>query len=275
MKNLILFAVAALLMGRFPAVAEVAATEVVASETAKDAPLKFLDDVLRAPELKKPVTFEAKSMALDDVLKKLAAQSGVVFQTPQGSRSASRLVTLRVRALPLADVLLAFRRLYGIKWNSQVAGTWTMQEPTDLEAQLLSLGDVSLSQPYQEHGRQKTKSTEWFDLALAHSNEATLNGDGFKVAGLPLQTKVGLRRDCEDRAAQRLSEAYAPAVIAALELGFLFIEPLPSPFKNPDGIVVTTSISFADAMGRTIAPLALTATKTPGAKTASVAGSTK
>ncbi len=80
------------------------------------------------------VTFEARRQKLPDVLAALQAQSGVTLSVAPGSLFASKLLTARARAMPLARVMASLSHLYGAAWVKRgTAFEMRSNERSDIE----------------------------------------------------------------------------------------------------------------------------------------------
>jgi len=100
-----------------PAQEPVAATP--PAQVVEAAPLLDENTIRDVTSLQAPVTFEAKRQKLPDVLATLQAQSGVTLTIAADSPLASKLLTARAKAMPLAKVLALLCRTYAAAWARQ------------------------------------------------------------------------------------------------------------------------------------------------------------
>ena len=89
------------------------------AQTVEAAPLLDESTIRDVASLQAPVTFEAKRQKLPDVLAALQAQSGVALTIAADSPLASKLLTARAKAMPLAKVLALLCRTYDAAWARQ------------------------------------------------------------------------------------------------------------------------------------------------------------
>lgn len=93
------------------------------------------------------VSIEVKQRPLGDLLSELQAQSAVMLACAPNCPDAAMRVTARVKEMPLANLLNAFSRLYGVRWNRNGDKSYLMHagDLNSLEREVVKQGDPQWS----------------------------------------------------------------------------------------------------------------------------------
>ncbi len=193
-----------------------------ATQQPQAAPLLDESSIRDEKSLQIPVTFEARRQKLPEVLAALQAQSGITLTVAADSPYASKLLTARAKAMPLAKVLALLCRTYSAAWARQGAAfemrsngrgildnsmwkllsTWentatrAMLDPIDWTDEIANLGAARLQKkdglPFEEVSeevRQKLRAqlegqdVSKLALALQGASLAALEGSTAEITG--------------------------------------------------------------------------------------------
>ncbi|MGI9091731.1 MAG: hypothetical protein ACR2GG_11635, partial [Gemmatimonadaceae bacterium] len=212
-------------------------------------------DALLEPALQIPLSFEVKSLPLSELLAQLQKQSGVIFKIADEPQSAPLRVTARANKLPLAEVMRALRRLYGVSWTRDAPTSWTMSysEKGALERELLRFGEADNLQTLRLQ-KVRERHPDWLGEVFQHTDDAALNGaGGVSLSVLPVEMRARLRADSEANASYRVIEDHLRAQLALIDdyrISFEWLQPRPTqnapaaPYlqvlaRSADGKIVT------------------------------------
>lgn len=172
------------------------------------------------------VSFEAVRRPLSDLLLDLSQQSGVKLTASAGSLATARVVTARVREMPLSDVLSAFSRLYGVTWTKAGDRQYAMNASgrSELDLRVSQLGNLAWFRHWREHNRNSAPKhlkiampVDWPAEILPHVDIKALRAStGVPISSLPEKIQQGLRRVKEEQWAEQIIRAYSIASAESL-----------------------------------------------------------
>lgn len=214
-------------------------------------------DLEREAALGVKVSFEARRRLLRDLLSDLQKRSGVMLRAGHGSPAASVRVTARVKEMPLANLMNALSRLYGVVWTKDADNVYTMRasDRPELQVKMLQLGDPYWFR-YRErtptgHREREQRRNGLADEIMKHVDAGALSSlEGVPVSTLPVELQIKLRRYVEEEVASELASAQRRAVEALDQQPWsLHFAPPPGATirvrTNKGGVTIPTSPSVS------------------------------
>lgn len=174
-----------------------------------------------AEVLEKLITFEVRRQPLPEVLKELSTQSGTKLTTVgiAPDTSAKILLTARVQAKPLRQVMQNLTRLYGIEWSSPQAGSYIANVPerSNWRVKLLQFGDFQYyrcrNMWNEEHNQRVQNIREWGKMVWQKfGKDAVTAPNTVPFTELPTEVQQGIRREAESSARYILMQQQIRAV---------------------------------------------------------------
>ena len=196
--------------------------------TAKPKPVETAPaEIAPAPEVPGPkITLTLKQRPLAELLDEAQKQSGVTLSAaPEAADVAQTArVTLRVKAMPLAEFTAALSGLYGVRWKQSAAGGLEMQPAlSPLEVKISQMGYLDMFQYWTKQPRrddapdnlQLPPLVNWFEeiTETVDPNDLTAHAkdwavEGVPVADLPPELAAKIRRHMEAEVALQEMQRY-------------------------------------------------------------------
>jgi len=145
--------------------------------------------------LQDPVSLTARRQPLGELLREVQRQTGVEVQADAPGLEA-KLVTLRVKNMPLASLLAALGKLYGTEARKDDKGRYKLQPSsrTAFERLLPQLGSAQAN--YDE--AQMKNPVDWAAEVFGNVNPAALRSkEGVALTDLPEDLQAQLREKIE------------------------------------------------------------------------------
>ena len=193
------------------------------------------------------VSVEAKRQPLGKLLATVRQQSGVTLSPAEGTPAPTALVTLRVQEMPLATLMGALSRVYGVTWAKQSPTTYVMQPSRldPLQTLLLQSGGDEL---LLKHGAMQTLDGLMPDSsALIQEINAELNGPepnsprGVPITTLPPDLQQSLRQEFEGMTASDIINSYNSAFKYLSPETIVYLSPTTPPERPVGWGVLLTS----------------------------------
>jgi hypothetical protein len=160
----------------------------------------LLSPVLPEDErLTKPLTFKEARISLSQLVTQLAQSTDIEAVVQEDVAAETKTISLAIKDLPARDIMLAIARLYGLAWNKETNGNYTLKN-----AQVLPIDKELVRVGFPQWYRFREANLEFliqegkqFDALAAQTVEEAgpniLKQPGILFSSLPIEIQKKLR----------------------------------------------------------------------------------